>query len=263
MPKTKENKTSKTGRKAKPVKTVKAVKAVKEQKILKDLKEPKKAVKKKIAVRGVPAGMTLEIARDWTQPRISKKRFDHVCGVAAVGDLIAKKAGVNRFLVGLACYLHDCCKETKDKELIEHALRGGLTLSAIEAVNGHLLHGPVAALTIKEELKITNKDVLTAISEHTLGSVTMSEISKVVFLADCLEESRPVSFTEPIWAALNTPVGLTNKKVNLDRAMLVACDLSLSGLLESGRPIHPKTVDVRNHFLGIVRTVEKSVNQRM
>ena len=210
---------------------------------------------------GVPVGMTLEAARQWTQPRISKKRFEHVCGVAQVGDLIAKKAGVNRMLVGLACYLHDCCKEVKDKELIERALAGGLQLSAIDKINGHLLHGPVAALTIKQELKISNKEVLAAISEHTLGNVPMSEVSKVVFLADCLEESRPKDFTDPIWQGLYSDVLQDpNKKVNLDKAMLIACDLSLSNLIAVGKPIHPKTVDVRNHFLGIVRTVEKSIN---
>ncbi len=219
-----------------------------------------KSGKKTARVPGVPSGMTLDFAREWTQPRISKKRFEHVCGVAAVGDLLAKKAGVNRLLVGLACYLHDCCKETKDKELIERARAFGLKLTAIEEVNGHLLHGPVAAQTIKAELKITNAEVLASISEHTLGNAPMSDISKVVFLADCLEESRPKDFTEPIWQALNIPVPGSNKKVNLDRAMLVACDLSLSHLLNAGKPIHPKTVDVRNHFLGIVRTVEKSTN---
>jgi len=220
-------------------------------------KAPKSA-KKAGRLPGVPGAMTLEFARLWTQPRISKKRFDHVCGVAAVGDLLAKKAGVDRTLVGLACYLHDCCKETKDKELIEKARAFGLKLTAMEELNGHLLHGPVAAQTIKEELKISNAEVLAAISEHTLGNVPMSDISKVVFLADCLEESRPRDFTDPIWAALDIVIPFSNKKVNLDRAMLVACDLSLSNLLDSGKPIHPKTVDVRNHFLGIVRTVEKS-----
>ena len=210
---------------------------------------------------GIPSGMTLEIARSFAQPRISKKRFEHVCGVAEVGDLIAKKAGVNRLLVGLACYLHDCCKEIKEKELIELALAGGLVLSAIDRINGHLLHGPVAALTIKHELKISNKEVLAAISEHTLGNVPMSEVSKVVFLADCLEDSRPKDFTDPIWKALYSDVlDEPGKKVNLDKAMLIACDLSLSNLIDVGKPIHPKTVDVRNHFLGIVRTVEKSIN---
>jgi hypothetical protein len=65
-----------------------------------------------------------------------------------------------------------------------------------------------------------------------------------------LEESRPKDFTDPIWNALkNNP----NKKADLDAAMLVACDLSLEHLIKSGRVIHIKTVDVRNHFLSLVK----------
>ena len=208
---------------------------------------------------GVPAEMSLAAARQWTERRISKKRFEHVVGVAEVGDELAQKAGVDRFLVGLACWLHDSCKEIKDKELVEMARQAGLNLNQIEEENGHLLHGPVAAFTIRQELGISNTEVLAAISEHTLGNAPMSDISKVVFLADCLEKSRPTSFTGPIWEALDSPATDKKKKqVNLAKAMLKASDLSLGHLLESGRVIHPKTVDVRNYFLGIVRAVEKA-----
>lgn len=208
---------------------------------------------------GIPATLTLEQARSFTEKRISKKRFEHVCGVAEVGGALAARANVDIFLVELACWLHDCCKEFKDKELVAMAMEGGLEPDSICRANGHLLHGPVAAMVVKKELDIQNEEVLNSIAEHTLGNAPMSEISKVVFLADCLEKSRPFAFTAPIWDALGGQT--TDKKkseVNLDKAMLKASDLSLAHLLETGRVIHPKTVDVRNYFLGIVRAVEKA-----
>jgi predicted HD superfamily hydrolase involved in NAD metabolism len=217
-----------------------------------------KVVRKK--PEGIPEKMTLRKALLYAEPRVTKKRFLHILGVAKVGDELAKLAGVNRFLVGLACLLHDSCKEMKDSELLSQAKKGRLKLSAIDKKNGHLLHGPVAALTIKKELKISNKEVLNAIREHTLGAVGMTDISKVVFLADCLEPGRPADFTQPIWQALKEPVpiGSGRCKINLDNAMLVACDLSLAHLLSARRSIHPRTVDVRNHFLGIVRAAQKA-----
>ena len=224
--------------------------------------KPETAKGKGKIIKGVPAGMTLAKAAKWAAPRISKKRFQHVTGVVEVGLKLAKLAKLSpadRLLVGLACWLHDSCKEIKDKELVEMARQAGLNLNQIEEENGHLLHGPVAAFTIRQELGISNTEVLAAISEHTLGNAPMSDISKVVFLADCLEKSRPTSFTGPIWEALDSPATDKKKKqVNLDKAMLKASDLSLGHLLESGRVIHPKTVDVRNYFLGIVRAVEKA-----
>lgn len=241
-------------------KAVKAkIKAIKPK--AKAIKPKAKAVKSgatKSKAKGIPTNITLELAAKWVEPRVTKKRFQHIMGVAAVGKDLAVLADVDPLVVGLACLLHDACKEMKDYELIEKALQYRMPLSPLELISGHLLHGPVAAQLIKRELKITNKEVLNAMAEHTLGATTMSQVSKVVFLADCLEAGRSEDFTKPIWEALGITPGAPVSEINLDRAMLVACDLSLSHLLASRRPIHPRTVDVRNHFLGIVRAAEKS-----
>lgn len=204
----------------------------------------------KLKYKGIPEDLTLEAARKWAKPRVTEKRFRHIEGVAAVGKEIAQLAGEDAFLSELAGWLHDGCKEWKDKELVKVAQSYGLKLNDVERENGHLLHGPVAAFVARDELNIKHQDLLDAVAEHTLGKVGMTNLSKVVFLADCLEESRPKDFTDPIWNALkNNP----NKKADLDAAMLVACDLSLEHLIKSGRVIHIKTVDVRNHFLSLVK----------
>lgn len=223
----------------------------------------KSTVKKASAIKGVPEGLTLAKVAKWVEPRISKKRFAHVQGVVAVGQELSRLYGLNqaeRFYVGLACWLHDSCKEMKDYELVEKARDLGIELTEIEKSSGHLLHGPVAARLVKKELKISNKAVLAAMSQHTLGATNMTEIAKIVYLADCLEASRPDDFTQPIWAALTGGKGRAQAvkgSIDVDKAMLVACDLSLEHLLKSRRPIHPLTVVVRNHFLGIVRAAEK------
>ncbi|PZM82724.1 MAG: HD domain-containing protein [Candidatus Melainabacteria bacterium] len=204
----------------------------------------------KVKYKGIPEDLTLDAARKWAKPRVTEKRFRHIEGVAAAGKEIAELAGEDEFLSELAGWLHDGCKEWKDKELVKAAQSYGLILNDIERENGHLLHGPVAAFVARDELNIKHQDLLDAVAEHTLGKVGMTNLSKIVFLADCLEESRPKDFTDPIWNALkNNP----NKKADLDAAMLVACDLSLEHLIKSGRVIHIKTVDVRNYFLSLVK----------
>lgn len=194
--------------------------------------------------QGIPEKIDLEYARRWVEPRISAKRFRHTEGVALVARRIARACQCDENLAELAGLLHDACKETKDKELVEQARAYGLILHPVEERNGHLLHGPVAAELVKKELGITNAEVLSAIAEHTLGNVPMSKLSEVLFLADCLEEGRPADYTAPIWAALSI-----NKKINVAAAMVTASDLGLSHLIESGRPIHPRTVEVRNYYL--------------
>src|SRR5207253_2139156 len=147
---------------------------------------------------GIPASLTLQFAERWTKPRVSEKRFRHICGVVNVAQRIAERTGCDSYLAMLAAWLHDACKEMKDKELIRRAQEFGLKLHPIEKEYGHLLHGPVAAATVKSELGLECDLVLDAIREHTLGAAPMSELSKVCFLADCLEQGRPHDYTAPI-----------------------------------------------------------------
>ncbi len=204
----------------------------------------------KIKRKGIPEELTLDAARKWAKPRVTEKRFKHIEGVAAVAKDLAERSGEDPFLAELAGWIHDGCKEWKDKELVKTALELGMQLNDVEKENGHLLHGPVAALLAKRELGIRNQELIDAISEHTLGKVEMTDLSKVVYLADCLEASRPADFTDPIWAALDSHPELL---ADLDSAMLVACDLTLDSLIKSSRMIHLKTVDVRNYFLRLVK----------
>ncbi|HEY9778493.1 MAG TPA: bis(5'-nucleosyl)-tetraphosphatase (symmetrical) YqeK [Planktothrix sp.] len=205
---------------------------------------------------GIPAKVTIESARQWVKPRVTEKRFKHIAGVAQVARELAEAADCDVFIAELAGWLHDACKEFKDKKLVAHAREFGMVLHPIEETNGHLLHGPVAALVARDELGITNKVLLNAVAEHTLGALNMTPMSQILFLADCLECSRSDDFTVPIWRSLGYDVAegapqkrKLKRKLDLEAGMLTACDLSLGYLLADGKSIHPKTVDVRNFFL--------------
>ncbi|HEY9712436.1 MAG TPA: bis(5'-nucleosyl)-tetraphosphatase (symmetrical) YqeK [Chroococcales cyanobacterium] len=217
--------------------------------------------------KGIPSDLTLDKVAEMVEPKVSRKRFGHIEGVAKVAKKLAEKTGCDPYLAELAGLLHDTCKEVKDIELVAMARKYGLKPTPVEEQNGHLLHGPVSACYAREHWGVTNQEVLDAISEHTLGAVDMSTLSKVVFLADCLEESRPKSYTDPIWQALEDGYALGSGgtgsgkrvkdhafKVNLDAAMLVALNLGLQQLVDDDRTIHPKTVDVRNWLLLTIKT---------
>jgi predicted HD superfamily hydrolase involved in NAD metabolism len=198
-------------------------------------------------VSEIPPFLTVEFAQNWLKGRLSEKRFAHTKGVAKVAEKIATALAMDATKPVLAAWLHDACKEVKDKELVSLAEGYGLVLNAIEKANGHLLHGPVAAEVIRAEFGLTDEGILNAIREHTLGNVAMTQLSQVVFLADCLDESRPQDYTQPIWQALDLA-----GRVDLDRAMLVALDAALKHLLESCRVIHPLSVEARNYYLKLL-----------
>lgn len=216
--------------------------------------------KNRTKIDGIPADLELDKVKKWVRSRVTDKRYKHIKGVADVGKSLAKACGVDELPVLLACWLHDSCKEIKSAELITMARAYGMELSTMDERNGHILHGPVASYVVQEQFGITNHDVLSGISEHTLGATTMTRISKVVYLADILEASRPEALTGPIWNALTRGGGQEaiemDTDVDLDGAILKASDLVIAHLLEKGKAIHPKAVDVRNHFLEAVKNQE-------
>lgn len=210
------------------------------------------------SIPGIPDNISIEDIRQWVKKRVSSKRYEHIKGVVKVGELLSYHQNINPQPVLLACWLHDSCKEVKSEKLIELAKKFKLPLTKMEEKYGHILHGPVAAEVAKEKFAITNNDVLSGIAEHTLGGINMTTISKIVYLADALEESRPQSIKQPIYKALAKDVDLhsakSRVKLDLDNAMFQATNLTLYNLLERGKTIHPKTVAVRNHYLEIVNS---------
>lgn len=211
-------------------------------------------------IDGVPENLDVDFIKKWISSKVSERRFKHIEGVATTAKQLAARAGCSVKLAELAGWLHDCCKEVKDKELISLATNFGLQLHPVEKINGHLLHGPVGACICREELGLTNTEVLGAIAEHTLGAVNMTTLSKVVFLADCIEPGRNADYTRPIWQALNGDTdshfvaGNNDKVIDIDMGILVSCEAGLTDLLKSGRLIHPKTVDVRNYYLQVIQS---------
>jgi len=193
----------------------------------------------------------LQFVKEWVKPRVSTKRFGHIAGVAQTSKKLVEKFSNDpdmAYMAELAGWLHDACKETKDSLLVQQAKEYGLKLHPIEEANGHLLHGPVAAQLVKKEFGLEDPDILNAIAEHTLGALNMCLLSKIVFLADAIEPSRPADYANPIKQAIDQ---------SLDQAMLVACNSNLQILLESHKAIHPRTVEVRNYYLQICQNKNK------
>ena len=118
------------------------------------------------------------------------KRFLHTLGVEYTSAALAMKYGVPVYNAQLAGLLHDCAKCISDEKLIKICEKNNLPVTDVERRNPYLLHGRVGAFLAKEEYKITDKDILNAIEWHTTGRPGMSELEKIVFIADYIEPGR-------------------------------------------------------------------------
>lgn len=69
----------------------------------------------------------------------------------------------------------------------------------------------------------------------------MTLLDKIVYIADYIEPGRSFSGIDEIREMV---------LIDLDRAVLMAIDNTISYILAKGEPIHPYTIDARNDILG-------------
>lgn len=124
-----------------------------------------------------------------------ESRYQHTLRVAQTCVDICKRYGLDEkkgYIAGLA---HDICKDFSKEEMLDLARKDGEVISDFEMKNIKLLHGRAAATLLKEEFNVKDGDVLEAVAQHTSGH-GLSDIAKVLFLADKIEPNRPQSTDE-------------------------------------------------------------------
>lgn len=98
---------------------------------------------------------------------LTKSRYEHTIRVSRMASALALAYEANEENAIIASYYHDIQKERSKTE-----------------------HGKFAAEYICKNYGITDKDVLGAITHHTMGRPAMTLLEKIVFIADSIELGR-------------------------------------------------------------------------
>lgn len=171
--------------------------------------------------------------------RVSKKRYEHMLAVEKAALYLAEKYEVDKDKAGLAALLHDYAKELPDELFLDMIERKRLD-PELKKWGNNIWHGLVGVYFISSELGINDNEILEAIALHTTGSKDMSDLDKVVYLADYIEESR------------NFP-GVDEARrlaeISLDKAVAYETAHTISYLVQNGIPIYPKTLETYNEFI--------------
>lgn len=122
--------------------------------------------------------------------RTDDTRFRHMLGVARMAERLAARYGVSTSKARVAGVLHDVARLWKADELLAYAARNGLPITDAARSAPVLLHAPVGALVARHEFGISDAGVLGAIAHHTVASTGMSDLEKVVYVADSIEPGR-------------------------------------------------------------------------
>ena len=167
-------------------------------------------------------------------------RFDHSLRVAKCAMELAIHYTLDQEKAKIAAILHDCSRYLDREGMVKQAEAFGIKLSEIERFEPKLIHADLSAEIAKREYGVQDPEILKAIAEHTLGSDEMSELSKIVYLADHIESDRDYQGVEKVR-------GLAFKA--LDQAIALSTGFMIQHLLDNNLPIALQTVKTRNRYL--------------
>lgn len=174
------------------------------------------------------------------QKRLSANRYQHSLRVAEVAGRLAEQHQMDPGQAYTTGLLHDYAKGLSGPELLDLAEVHGMIVHPVDRLVPDLLHGPVGAYLVRQELGIEDEDMLAAIANHTLGALEMSPLEEIIFLADMIEPGRDYPTMERLKC-------LTER--SLQEGMLYGLETTIRYCLDQGRIIHPLSVEVRNHYL--------------
>ena len=120
---------------------------------------------------------------------IPEKRLRHCLGVEKAARELAERFGLDVEKAGLAGLLHDYAKKVSDEDFLSLIDKYKLDPD-LKNWGNNVWHGMVGIYKIQEDLGVEDSEILRAIEIHTVGSGTMSELDKVVYVADYIEHNR-------------------------------------------------------------------------
>jgi len=169
---------------------------------------------------------------------LPQRRYQHTLGVIEVAKKLAKQYGVDEEKAEIAALLHDVAKNMSLSEMHSY-IECEETLECYGHL-GELLHGFAGSTYAKKNLGITDLDILNAIKYHTIGRRNMSDLEKIIYIADAIEPNRNYPALEEIREKV---------KIDLDEGILFEIDRKIIYLLDIKAVIHPNTVEMRNNIL--------------
>ena len=171
---------------------------------------------------------------------LSAARINHSVLVSKEAVRLAKIHGIDAKKAETAGMLHDIMKDSSKEVLLQTMTGFGIILSKVEQNAPKLWHAIAGEIVVKNEVKIKDQDILNAIRYHTTARKGMSDLEKIIYLADFISEDRDYEGLEQIKAAIN---------IGIAEGMKEALIFSINDLVSKSVPIHPDTVEAYNEFM--------------
>jgi len=174
--------------------------------------------------------------------RMHPERYEHTLGVMYTAASLAMRYDEDIEKAMLAGLLHDCAKTEKypPAELLALCRKYAIPVSESEEINPGLLHAKAGAFLAAKKYGVTDPEILDAIACHTTGKPAMSQLDKIIYIADFIEPGRN--------EADNLPRVRRLAFVNLDKCLLGILEDSLDYLKKKGNIIDPITAKTYKYY---------------
>lgn len=162
----------------------------------------------------------------------------HIDRVVVLADELARRHGLDVSQVRLAAQGHDLLRAVGDEELLARAEARGLVLDPVERGAPVMLHGPLAALELRERFGVEDAGALEAIRWHTTGHPDYSREAWAMFVADKVEPSK-VSRTPELGDIRELA------EESLEGAAVAYLEFRMREAVERGWQVHPMSTLAR------------------
>lgn len=140
----------------------------------------------------------------------------------------------------LAGLLNPLVKEWSDKKLRQYAIDNTIIFDDYMISAPRLAHGILAATYAENEFNIKSSKILNALKYHLIARPGMSELEKIVFLANYITEDENIYKNE---------LEVEKKaKIDLDKAMGLALETKIKYLKAKSRRVHITTVRAHSFY---------------
>ncbi len=206
----------------------------------------------------------IEDLKNKTRSRLGEDLFKHLTGTLDLAIEIASihlKNNIKKYPTGCsgtdslnkmmynlctAAILHDYGKIFKYSELVKIASEKDLGLSDFEMSCKPIIHSYVCPFLLQRDLRITDTLIHNAVRSHTIGSLNMNIIDRILYISDKIERSRDYEGIENL------------RKLclkDLDLGLLEVYKSNIIYVLGKNSLLHPDTGSIWNYICGGFKNV--------
>ena len=171
---------------------------------------------------------------------LSEYRRVHSLNVSAEAVRYAEKYGGDVEKARLAGLLHDVTKETDFDTQLQIIENGGIMLTELEKRSPKLWHAISGACYVRDVIGIDDEDIFNAIRFHTTARAGMSQLEKLIFLADFTSAERDYPDIDVIRA---------HAENSIEDGMLYGIKYTLGRLVGRGDLVSPDALAAYNDIL--------------